>query len=118
MIKKIKIKNEYKTIPENFVLELEQMTVITGENNSGKTNFIRAVAGEAKVKKELVKVEFLDENDKPLIPEIVYIAAENIQPAEDEAKFSGKTTGLIKNLSRLFSNLERKFKLEKQSEIK
>ena len=117
MIKKIKIKNKYKTIPEDFVLGLEKMTVITGKNNSGKTNFIKAVAGEAKVEKKPVKVEFLDENEKPLIPEIVYIAAENIQPTEDETKFSAKSTGLIKNLSRLFSNLERKFKLEKQSEI-
>lgn len=117
MIKKIKITKEYKTIPKDFILELEQMTVITGENNSGKTNFIKAVAGEAKVKKEIIKAEFLDKDDKSLIPEVIYIAADNIQPAEDEVKFSSKTTGLIKNLSRLFSNLERKFKLEKHSEI-
>jgi predicted ATPase len=117
MIETIKIKNEYKTIPENFPLELGRMTVITGENNSGKTNFIKIVAGEAKINRKIIEAEFLDKNNKILTPEIVYIAAENIQPKEDETKFSLKTTGLIRNLSKLFSNLERKFKLEKQNEI-
>ncbi len=117
MIKKIKITREYKTIPKDFVLELGQMTVITGENNSGKTNFVKAVAGEAKVGRTLIKAEFLDEHDNALIPEIVYIAAENIKPSGDEAKFSNKTSGLIKNLSRLFSNLGRGFRLERQNEI-
>src|SRR3989344_345305 len=117
MIKKIKIKNEYRTIPENFMLNLEKITVITGENNSGKTNFIKAVAGLAKVGKNLVGVEFLDENDGFVNPEIIFIAAENIQPDQDEAKFSAKTTSLIKNLSKLFSSLERNFKLDGQSAI-
>lgn len=117
MIKKIKIPKAYRTIPDNFELPLSEFTVITGENNSGKTNFIRIVAREAKANRKSVEVEFLDENDKLLSPEIVYVAAENIQPTEDEARFSAKTSGLVKNLSKLFSNLERKFKLEKQSEI-
>ncbi|MFZ3020143.1 MAG: AAA family ATPase [Minisyncoccia bacterium] len=117
MIKKIKIPNKYRTIGNNFELILSKLTVITGENNSGKTNFIQVAAKEAKDKKKSVEVEFLDENDKPLYPEIVYIAAENIKPTEDETKFSAKTSGLVKNLSKLFSNLEREFKLEKQDEI-
>lgn len=117
MIKKITILDEYRTIPEKFLLELKHMTVITGENNSGKSNFIRAVAGLAKVGKKEISVEFLDESEKPVTPKIVYIGAENIKPDENEAKFSAKTTNLIKNLSTLFSNLERKFILEGHSEI-
>lgn len=117
MINKIKITQKYNTIPKDFELKIGRMTVITGENNSGKTNFIRTVAGEAKVNKKIVKVEFSDESDTPLTPEIVYIASENTQPAEGEAKFSAKNTSLIKNLSKLFTNLERKFKLEGQNLI-
>lgn len=117
MIKKIKIPNNYRTIGNNFELILSKLTVITGENNSGKTNFIQVAAREAKDKRRPVDVEFLDENDKVLYPEIVYIAAENIKPTEDEAKFTAKTSGLVRNLSKLFSNLEREFKLVKQDEI-
>ncbi len=117
MIKKIKIKDAYRTIPADFLLGLKQMTVITGENNSGKTNFIKTVVGEAKVKKEFIKVEFLKENDIPIIPKIVYIAAENIKPSDNESKSSAKTTSLIKNLSELFSNLEIKFQLARKEDI-
>lgn len=110
MIKKIKITKEYKTIPKDFVLKLEQMTVITGENNSGKTNFIKAVNDER-------DVEFFNEVSEKLTPEIIYIAAENIRPSDSECKSSAKTTGLIKNLSELFSNLKIKFELEKKDDI-
>lgn len=110
-IKKIKIIEKSKTIPKDFVLELKQLTVITGENNSGKTNFIEAVDNDG------IKVEFLDENNEKLTPEIVYIAAENIRPSDGECKSSAKTTGLIKNLAKLFSNLEVKFELENKGKI-
>jgi len=110
MIKKIKITKEYKTIPKDFILELKQMTVITGENNSGKTNFIKAVDDKR-------GAEFLDENDGKLTPKIVYIAAENIKPSDSECKPSAKGTGLIKNLAELFSNLEIKFELENKGNI-
>jgi len=109
VVKKIKVIEEYRTIPKDFVLELKQLTVITGENNSGKTNFIEAV--------DKTKVEFLDENDEKLAPEIIYIAAENIRPSDGECKSSAKTTGLIKNLAKLFSNLEIKFELENKEKI-
>lgn len=109
IIRKIKILEKYKTIPENFVLELKHLTVITGENNSGKTNFIEAI--------DKVKVEFLNENNEKLTPEIVYIAAENIRPSDGECKSSAKATGLIKNLAKLFSNLEIKFDLENKEKI-
>ncbi|HEY9586233.1 MAG TPA: AAA family ATPase [Candidatus Paceibacterota bacterium] len=110
MIKKIKITKEYKTIPKDFILELGQMTVITGENNSGKTNFIKAV-NEGK------GVEFLNESAGKLNPEIVYIAAENINPSDSECKPSVKTSGLIENLSELFSNLKVKFELKNKEDI-
>ena len=113
IIKKIKITKEYKTIPKDFVLKLGQMTVITGENNSGKTNFIKAVNDE----KDEKNVEFLDESEKNLTPEIIYIAAENIRPSDSECKSSAKTTSLIKNLSELFSNLKINFELEKKDVI-
>lgn len=110
MIKKIKITQKYKTIPKDFILELNQMTVITGENNTGKTNFIKAINDKE-------NVEFVDESGNELTPEIVYIAAENVKPSEDEAKYSAKTAALITNLSALFSNLGIKFELTEKGEI-
>ncbi|GAI34796.1 unnamed protein product, partial [marine sediment metagenome] len=109
IIKKIKVITEHKTIPKDFVLELKQLTVITGENNSGKTNFIEAINEN--------KVEFLDENNRKLTPKIVYIAAENIKPSDSECKASAKSTGLVKNLAELFSNLKVKFELKNQEDI-
>jgi len=113
MIKSIEIIKKYKTIPDNFVLKLEQMTIITGENNSGKTNFIKALND----KKRAENVKFLDESKGELTPEIIYIAAENISPSESECKPSQKTSGLIENLSWLFSNIGVTFKLEKEDDI-
>ncbi len=110
MIKKIKITKKYKTIPKDFILELERMATITGENNSGKTNFIQAI-------NDRKNVEFFDKNEEKLDPEIVYIAAENIRPSDNECKSSAKTTNLIKNLSKLFSNLEIKFELKEKDKI-
>lgn len=116
MIKKIEIVKPHKTIPDNFKLELEKMTVITGENNSGKTNFCQAVISKDK-EENFDKVKFLDEEGDSLIPDIVYIAAENINPADSEAKSSAKTTGLVTNLSKLFSDFEIKFELTEQNKI-
>ena len=116
MIKKIRIIKLHKTIQKDFELELEQMTVITGENNSGKTNFIQAINSRKDTK--FTNAEFLDANGVPLTPSIVYIAAENINPSDSESKSSAKTTGLIKNLSELFSNLGIKFEVENKEEIK
>src|SRR3989344_2493778 len=42
-INKIIVKELYKTIPAKFDLEISDFTVITGENNSGKTNFIKTI---------------------------------------------------------------------------
>ena len=122
MIKKITIKDEYRTIPLDFSLELEKMTTITGKNNSGKTNFIKVVAGEAKAKKgqksEKVESEFFDEKNSQIIdPTIVYVGAENINPSDSESNSSAKTSGLIRNLSKLFTNLEIKLKLEELEKV-
>ena len=81
MIKEIIITEKHKTIPKDFMLELERITVITGENNSGKTNFIKAVNSKKNVK-------FFSEEKVELTTEIVYIAAENIKPSDDECKSS------------------------------
>jgi len=115
MIKKIKITKPHKTIQKDFELEIEKMTVITGENNSGKTNFIQAINSKKDTK--FTNAEFLDENGGPLTPITVYIAAENINPSDSEFKSTAKTAGLVKNLSELFANLEVKLELKKQDEI-
>ncbi|MDO8611174.1 MAG: AAA family ATPase [bacterium] len=115
MIKKIKITKLHKTIPIGFELELERMTVLTGENNTGKTNFIQAIT--IKKDAEFLNAEFFDNKNNPVVPTIVYIAAENINPSDSEFKSTAKATGLIKNLSELFANLEVKFELTKKAEI-
>ncbi|TSC84828.1 MAG: ATP-dependent old family endonuclease [Parcubacteria group bacterium Gr01-1014_13] len=115
MIKKIKIKKSHKTIQKDFELDLEKTTVITGKNNSGKTNFIQAV--NAKKDVEFTNAEFLDEKDKLIIPITIYIAAENINPSDNESNSSAKKSSLIQNLAELFSNLGIKFILEEQPKI-
>jgi AAA15 family ATPase/GTPase len=117
MIKKVKINQKYRTIPENFELDLENTTVITGINNSGKTNFIKILAGEAKNGRIPIEALFYDENDSEISPEIVYIAAENVQPSESEAKSSSKSSGLVANLSKLISNMGYKLKLENHDSL-
>ena len=107
MIKKIEITKQNKTIPENFILELGQITVITGENNSGKTNFINEIIG-----KNTKFVNDLDEEIKLKDEQIIYIKAENIKPSEDVLKHTAKTTWLVESLSKLFSNINLKIKLD------
>lgn len=112
MISKIIIPKAQKTIPGDFTLELSKMTVITGENNVGKTNFINEIfAGN---------VAFQDESGEVVLglePEIVFISAENIKPADSECKTSAKTSGLVENLANLFSNLEIDFELTNEVTI-
>lgn len=111
MINKITITKKNKTIKKGFELPLAQMTVITGKNNSGKTNFIQAVY--SKKDGEFSNAEFSDEKNNKLTPSIVYIAAENIIPSDSESKSSTKKAGLVRNLSELFANLGIKLELEK-----
>lgn len=121
MIKKITIKDDYKTISANFSLELGRITVITGGNNSGKTNFIKTIAGDAKTgkgkTKKDVEVEFFDENNNLIKPRIIYISAENIKPSDNESNSSAKTSNLIKRLSGLFVDVELKPTIEKPDRI-
>lgn len=51
MITKILIEKVNKSIPKGFELLLNEMTVITGENNSGKTNFLSALVRDEKTNK-------------------------------------------------------------------
>jgi AAA15 family ATPase/GTPase len=102
MIKEIKFTTEQKTIPAGFLLELDNLTVITGENNAGKTNFVKAVS-------ERSNIEF--ESDEGVVPEIVFIAADNIAPSNDECKSSASSAKLIKRLTALFNNLNIEFEL-------
>src|SRR3990172_2706277 len=112
MIKKIIIPKLYKTIPKDFTLKLSKITVITGENNVGKTNFINEIFSG--------NVAFCDENDEVILglePEIVFISAENIKPSDSECKTSAKTSGLVENLANLFSNLGIDFELKNEDKI-
>jgi len=63
MINKIEITSDFKTISKGFVLELGDITVITGENNSGKTNLIKAINDK--------NANFV-ENKININPEIIY----------------------------------------------
>ena len=109
MINRIEITRKSKSIPASFGLNLDKLTVITGENNSGKTNFIKAIQG--------ANVRFVDENTTEVIPKIIYIAAENIKPSDSETKPSNKTSGLIENLSELFSVIGTRFELTEKDTI-
>jgi predicted ATP-dependent endonuclease of OLD family len=120
MIKKIRIIKKSKTIPKDFELELEQITVITGKNNSGKTNFVEAINSREKETQKLNKVEFIDEggNILEIEPEIIYIKAENIKPSEDALKSTAKTTWLVENLAKLFLNAGFGVKLDRDDREK
>jgi predicted ATPase len=109
MIQKIKFNKDYKSIPMNFEIDLKKLTVITGENNSGKTNFIEKVSS----KKDVSFIENGDENENV---EIIYFPADNINPTENECKSSVQGSGFIKNLTKLFNNLNIDFKLENKNE--
>lgn len=89
-IKKIIVNREYKSIPDKFELEINDFTVITGENNSGKTNFIKTIDDG--------KVKFLDRNNKDITSsvEITYIPAESIL-GDDSFKVAEKNE-VIKKL--------------------
>lgn len=110
MIKEIKVNRPSKTIPAGFSIELKKITVITGENNTGKTNFIKAV-DSAK------GVEFIDDSGTACQPQIVYIPAENVVPSANEWKAKSGSANLIVNLAKLFANLGVEFQLEKKDEI-
>src|SRR3990167_1528569 len=113
-ISKIVFNEENKTIKKGFLLDgLKDFIVITGENNTGKTNFIQGIAEG--------KVQFNDRDDKPMNTSeirIVHIKAENVEPTEGETKFSAENTALFDNLSDLFNSLGINFNLDKEQETK
>lgn len=90
-ISKIKIKKRSKAIPENFELEIKNFTVITGENNSGKTSFIQAIANGDVAYFDDAGLDISGEVDDP-----IYIPAEFV--IGDENLKIGKTSYPIKSL--------------------
>lgn len=96
-ISKIKVENKFRSIPDSFELELGDLTVITGKNNSGKTSFLRVASGEEPKIKPAV---FFDEN---LVPtqdvEPVYVRATYMEG--DEALKATKNSLIISTLKRI-----------------
>jgi len=89
---KINLKKNNKTIVEDIEVELGNITVFAGENNSGKTQIINAIAEELK----------LDEDNK-----VVKIPAEKVI-LENETKNSSKSDEFRKTLEDLiFIKLEK-----------
>jgi hypothetical protein len=92
-ISRIEFEARNRSIPQGFVLpELGDTTVITGPNNSGKTNFINGVNEFAKY------ARLFDENGTEIASiQPIYIPAEIIITDEQLFKI-GKTSDLIKTL--------------------
>jgi len=111
-ISSLNFKKDNKTVEKGFSLvELKNLNVITGENNSGKTNFMQGVKDG--------KVDFFDDAGCQIKNvNIVYIAAENIEPDQTECKTSAESSNLFENLSNLFSSLGVTFTLNEQDKVK
>lgn len=108
-VKKVEIIKKHRTIFPKFSIDLNDMTVITGKNNSGKTNFIKAI-NEGKA--------IFYNGKRKLKPDVIYIPAEQIQPTEDALKYTNKTSSLIVNLSKLFNSLGVNFEFKEKNKIK
>jgi predicted ATPase len=111
MIQKIISTRNNLCIKTGFELNLKKLTLITGENNVGKTTFIKQINQKKNVK-------FYDKDDNEINDiEILYFPAESISPAETELKSSNQSSNFLSNLSKLFENLEIEFKLENKTQI-
>jgi len=110
MIDSIVVGSQNKTIPAGFRMDLGKLTVVTGENNTGKTNFVKTIVDGK-------NVQFLDTDGNLVHPKIIYIAADNIAPAQGECKASAKGDALVVNLAELFSNLNVSFHLTEKDQI-
>src|SRR3989344_4966745 len=98
----IKLKKEYLPLNENFKLEnLKKMNIIVGKNNVGKTRFFEAV--ERDYGKEI---------------DIIFIRANDVNPADDHFKGTAATSSLIKRVSKLFNNLNIEPELKNIKKIK
>ncbi len=96
MIKKIKVENKYRSIPENFELDISNFVAITGKNSSGKTNFIRAIEDEKNRYVKFYDSSGVDITDKV---DVVYIPAEQV--VGDERFKVGKTSHLVTAVKKL-----------------
>ena len=76
------LKDKNSSITEDISLELAKYTIFAGENNSGKSNLIKAI----------MKHNDFQSYNKIIIP------AENIQPQEEEAKTTATNTEFYKLL--------------------
>jgi len=103
-ISKIKITKKSKAIPVNFELEIKNFTVITGENNSGKTSFMQAIDNGDVIYMDATGVDISEHVDIP-----VYIPAEFIMG--DENLKIGKKSYLITSLKEIISG-DPSFKLK------
>jgi predicted ATPase len=104
-IKTITIPSVYRSIPADFKLDLADFTAITGENNTGKTNFVEAIATR--------KATFVDDGGNIVEVTPVYISAESI--VGDEELKIGKTAEAFKALSELLTT-DPSFVLEETEE--
>ncbi len=88
-ITKIEIEGAHRSIESGFNLELGDITVIAGENNSGKTNFMRVVAGETKAKSKFFS-DTTEVNDVVVhyIPAEVIVGDSEIGTAKKSLVFS------------------------------
>ncbi len=114
MIKKIKFTQEDRCIPSGFEIELENLLIITGENNAGKTTFINAINNKRYIK-------MYDENDTIIdinSIELIHFPCDNVSPANSECKASASNTNLIKKLTKLFSELDIDFQLDNREDVK
>lgn len=100
-IKTITISSIYRSIPSGFHLDLANFTAITGENNTGKTNFVEAIANK--------KASFVDDAGAQIEVIPVHVAAESI--AGDEELKIGKTAEAFKTISELIT-VDPSFNLE------
>lgn len=92
-ISKIKIGEKYRTIPKGFELDILNFTMITGENNTGKTNFVKAIVEG--------KASFFtaDGSDVTGSVEVIYIPAEGVK-GDEELKI-GKTSTVVEAVKSL-----------------
>ena len=85
----IEIKKKNLPIDKGFKLEgMKKMNIIVGKNSVGKTKFF-----------ESIEKEYGD------IFDITFIKAKDINPSENQFKSTASTSDLIKNVSKLFNNL-------------
>lgn len=115
LIDKIEVAEAIRCLPNGFKIpDLPNLLVITGKNNSGKTTFMKSIA--PKDKGGWGKGSFYNTAGEQIEVEVIFIAAENIQPANDAAKPKTKSA-LVLTLTDIFTTLKIDSELAKKKEI-